>query len=121
MQDPGKATLERRRFAHALFLLLLGPMVWALYFSFAYGLHSLACAAGGASWRNMVSALLLIGAAVSLAALGVSAVVIARRRSKTAERAFESYASAVLLLLSAVAILWTGAAPLFLKTCEMMR
>lgn len=119
MSQPAQREGGRRRFARALAALVSGPLVFMLYFAFAYGAHSLLCALLGDPGR-MMTWLLLIGAGISLAVLAAMAMAVAPGREQD-ERRFESRTACSLILLYAIAILWTGAAAVSITPCDLLR
>jgi hypothetical protein len=119
MSHPAQRADGRRRFTRALAALVSGPLVFMLYFAFAYGAHSLLCALPGDPGR-MMTWLLLIGAGISLAVLAAMAMAVAPGRAQD-ERRFESRTACSLILLSAVAVVWTGAAAAFITRCALLR
>jgi len=121
MARSGEEHAEGRTILNAVFLLLSGPIIWGLYFAFAYGVHSWICAVGGREWKNMLPFLLVSGASLSLAVMGAMAVAITRPWGREAELRFETYVSFTLMMLSAIAIIWTAAAGLFLSRCDLLR
>jgi hypothetical protein len=114
--------------AGMLIYLALGPIIWALHLTLVYGAHTLLCARGiasGAQGPWVATAIVVVATVVALGLL----VVATRRLWKNPRRrgpaagalSFYDAVMLLLLLLSAVAVIWAGATSLIVSPCAALR
>jgi hypothetical protein len=106
----------------ALFLLLLGPIVWAIHLSVIYVAHAVLCARGVAPHASeIVIAVATLAALIVIAGHLLLTRSRVRRSGDTDIRRFQQRTGAVLSALSMVGILWAAAAPIFVQACVAIR
>lgn len=120
---------ERRE---SLWMLILGPALWAVHFMFCYGLTAVYCARWTGREGSLLPVRWAIAAATLIALLGIAAVGWAayRRHSygsaalphdfPTAEdrHRFLGFSTLLLCLLSAVATIYVALPALFIESCR---
>jgi hypothetical protein len=122
---PGSATAT-------IVYMLLGPILWALHFTFVYGAHTLRCTAAVVGTPVPVGGGALAAAIVAVTVAVVALLVGTVLRPEAAARAlgvdragdrarFAARTMVVLAVLSALGIAWAGAAPLLLESCAAVR
>jgi hypothetical protein len=103
--------------------LLVGPVVWALHFTILYGAHTLLCAVRGPDGGRAVMLVAVVATGAALAMLAVAMLGARSPRAeagssdRTAAAAFVRSATSWLIVLSAIAIVWAGAAALVVPAC----
>jgi hypothetical protein len=132
MADDG-STGQRRHGASIVWLaayLLAGPLIWAVQFSTVYALHALACAtssqpAGFGDWLFLSMMIVTVAAVAAALAVLVLGRLIRRtiRISSSNESGRNAYGvlSKMLIILSIVAIAWSGLAIALLEVCDGTR
>jgi hypothetical protein len=106
------ATAPERSAASAGWL-LAAPAIWALHFFALYGAHTLLCIppfTGAAGWLQAI--------VIGVTAIALLALAVSFRRARIPAKAdFWNAAPLYLALLSALAVLWSGAATIFVSSC----
>jgi hypothetical protein len=98
--------------------MLLGPIVWALHLTAVYGAHALLCARGSAAAGVPVIAVATLAA---LAPLGVAFAALWRAGEAESTQRFQRRVAVLLIVLSAVGIVWAGATVMFVAACAPLR
>ena len=104
--------------------ILSGPLVWALHLTVIYGGHTLACnqegAGGTTAWlviaATVTSLCILLPVAFSQRIASLFGVV-----EKTTDRPEYQALARSLAGLSAIAVIWSGAAVAFVTACTQVR
>ena len=128
MADDG-STGQRRHAASIVWLaayLLAGPLIWAVQFSTVYALHALACATqpeGVGSWLSLSMMIVTVAAvAAALAVLLFGRLIrrMIRISSSNNESGRSAYGvlSNLLIVLSIIAISWSGLTIALLEACN---
>jgi hypothetical protein len=129
MADAG-STGQRRHAASIVWLaayLLAGPLIWAVQFSTVYALHALACAtqpAGAGGWLSLSMMIVTVAAVAAALAVLVFGRLIRRMIRISSSSSNESGRSAygilsnLLIVLSIVAISWSGLTIAVLEACN---
>lgn len=130
MADVG-STDQRRRVASIVRLtayLLAGPLIWAVQFSIVYALHALACATSSqqvalGGWlllSMMIVTMASVAAALAVLALGrrIRRAICNSSSSNEPGRNAYGIISNLLIILSIVAISWSGLTIALLEVCN---
>jgi hypothetical protein len=123
---------EDRSILGTMILLLAGPIVWAAHLGIVYFSQSMLCAHGLAGVRiagfGLVPLTIVAASLLALAIVAAAAAFAGWARTASldywwtrADAGYERRVTLVLLLLSALGILWAGATAFVVPDCPMLR
>jgi hypothetical protein len=118
MAESDKSGQSPERAVWAIVYPLLGPILWLIHFTVVYALQSTLCVV--ASPIHLVLIATLIVTVLALIALA-AALGRAGKNDRQSSRPFLRQTMRLLALLSAVSIIWTCLAALFLHPCAPLR
>jgi hypothetical protein len=106
----------------AFFLLLLGPIVWAIHLFVIYFAHAVLCTRGVAAHvSEFVIAIATLAALIAIGSHLLTTASRVRRIDDAKTRRFQHRTSALLSVLSIIGILWAALTPIFVQACAAAR
>jgi hypothetical protein len=102
--------------------LMIGPIIWAAHLFLSYGIETMVCVFADSSFEiaralvlmTTVAALFAMAFAVRLRGVSLNALLFL----EPAERKFAPFLGGALLVLSAIAVLWTTFPAVVLRACH---
>jgi hypothetical protein len=109
-------------FTRTFLTLLSGPIIWAIYFSAIYAIHTLACV-GRAQPGTLTAG---IGALTAVAIgplviMYIAAPTLLSRANPDANFHFLQNATRLLIVISGIAIAWSASVVIFVGACSQLR